>query len=411
LQEDDVVGDDPSNIPVFPMKRVHPFDPAPEYARSRQQAPFTRIRLWDGNPAWLATRYDDVLQILQDPRFSQVPTHANYPFPSESRALLLRTEQRAVNQMDPPEHTTIRRMFSRMFTVKNIEALRPKVQQMVDSLLDDMLASGSPADFYKSFALPLPSWVIAELLGVPHKDHAFFQRIARARFFHDGDPQAPLVAGEQIWAYLDQLIKAKEADPGDGKDVIGRLVIEQIRPGHLSHDEAVVHVRQLLLAGHDTTANMIALGTLTLFENPDQLEQLKADPGLVPNAVEEMLRYLTIAQFNSGRVALEDIEISGHVIKKGEGVVASLAAANRDPSHFPNPDHFDILRDAAPQVAFAFGVHSCIGQPLARLELQIVFETLFKRVPTLHLAIPFEEVEFTGNSTQAYGVHVLPVAW
>lgn len=405
------MADQQNDIPVFPMKRTHPFHPAPEYAIAREQAPFVRIRLWDGNLAWLATRYDDILAILQDPRFSQVPTHANYPFPSESRATLLRTEQRPINQMDPPEHTRFRRMFSKMFTVKSIEAMRPQVQHMVDSLIDGLLASNKPTDFYHQFALPLPSWVIAELLGVPHEDHAFFQEIARARFLHDGDPQAPLRAGEKIWTYLDGLIKRKEADPGEGGDVISRLVIEQIRPGHMTHEEAVVNVRQLLLAGHDTTANMIALGTLTLFQNPDQLEQLKADPALVPNAVEEMLRYLTIAQFNSGRVALEDIEIAGHVIKQGEGVLASLAAANRDPSHFPNPDHFDMLRDASAQVAFAFGVHSCLGQPLARMELQIVFETLFKRIPTLRLAVPFEEIRFTGNSTQAYGVHEMPVTW
>lgn len=399
------------NIPVFPMQRIAPFDPAPEYARAREAAPFVRIRLWDGNLAWLATRYDDILEILQDPRFSQVPAHANYPFPSENRATLLRTEKSPINQLDPPDHSRLRRMFSRMFTVKNIEAMRPQVQRMVDNLLDGLLASEKPVDFYQNFALPLPSWVIAELLGVPHEDHAFFQEIARARFLHDGDPQAPLRAGEKIWEYLDGLISKKEADPGEGTDVISRLVIEQIRPGHLSHEEAVVNVRQLLLAGHDTTANMIALGTLTLFQNPDQLEQIKSNPELVPNAVEEMLRYLTIAQFNSGRVALEDITVSGHTIKKGEGVLASLAAANRDPSHFPNPDHFDILRDASPQVAFAFGVHSCLGQPLARMELQIVFETLFQRIPTLRLAIPFEDIKFTGNSTQAYGLHEMPVTW
>lgn len=398
-------------VPVFPMERVNPFHPAPEYQHSRDTAPFTRIRIWDGNLAWLATRYEDVQQILSDPRFSQVPTHPTYPFPSESRALLLRSEQPPLNQMDPPEHTKFRRMFSKMFTVQKIEQMRPMIQTMVDKLLDDMIAAGAPADFYHHFALPLPSWVIAELLGVPHDDHAFFQKVARTRFSHNGDPMAPLRAGEQIRDYLDQLIAKKEQDPGEGTDVIGRLVIDQIRPGNLSHDDAIVHVRQLLLAGHDTTANMIALGALTLFEHPDQLEKVKADPSLVPNTVEELLRYLTIAQFNSARVALEDIEVAGHVIKKGEGVVASLAAANRDPSVFPSPDRFDITRDASPQVAFAYGVHQCLGQPLARLELQIVFTTLFKRLPNLRLAVPLDEVEFTGNNTQAYGVHALPVAW
>jgi cytochrome P450 len=282
---------------------------------------------------------------------------------------------------------------------------------MVDKLIDDMIAHGSPADFYQHFALPLPSWVIAELLGVPHDDHAFFQKIARTRFSHNLDPKAPLIAGEQLWSYLDALIARKEKDPGEGDDVIGRLVVEQIRPGHITHEDAIIHVRQLLLAGHDTTANMIALGALTLFEHPDQLERLKADPSLVPNAVEEMLRFLSIAQFNSARVALEDIEIHGHLIRKGEGVVASIAAANRDPAVFPQPDRFDISRDASPQIAFAYGVHQCIGQPLARLELTIVFTTLFRRLPGLRLAIPFEQVEFTGNNTQAYGVHALPVIW
>jgi cytochrome P450 len=393
------------------MLRDHPLDPAPEYRQSRDRAPFTLVRLWDGKLAWLATRYEDVQQILSDTRFSQVPSRPGYPFPSESRARLLMTEQPPLNQMDPPEHTKFRRMFSRMFTVQKIGLMRPRVQAMVDSLIDDMLAVGSPTDFYSRVALPLPSWVIAELLGIPHEDHEFFQKIARTRFFHDGDPNAPLVAGKQIWDYLDRLIAKKEADPGAGDDVISRLVIDQILPGNLSHNDAIVHVRQLLLAGHDTTANMIALGALTLFEHPDQLEMLKANPGLVPGAVEEMLRYLTIAQFNSGRVALEDVEVNGHLIKAGDGVVASLAAANRDPGVFEHPDMFDITRDASPQIAFAYGVHQCIGQPLARLELQTMFTTLFSRVPTLRLAVPFETVEFTGNSTQSYGVHALPVAW
>lgn len=400
-----------ANVPRFPMERVNPFHPAPEYGDSRERAPFTRIRIWDGSLAWLATRYDDVQQILTDTRFSQVPTHPAYPFPSESRAVLLRSEPPPLNQMDPPEHTRVRRMFARMFTVGRIEQMRPMIQTMVDKLLDNMIEAGPPADFYAYFALPLPSWVIAELLGVPHDDHDLFQKVARTRFSHGGDPMEPLRAGERIRDYLHQLITRKEADPGDGSDVIGRLVIDQIRPGHLSHDDAIVHVRQLLLAGHDTTANMIALGALTLFEHPDQLERLKADPSLVPNAVEELLRYLTIAQFNSARVALEDIEISGHVIRKGEGVVASLAAANRDPSVFRDPDRFDIFRDASQQIAFAYGVHQCLGQPLARLELQIVFTTLFRRLPGLRAAIALDEVEFTGNNTQAYGVHSLPVTW
>jgi cytochrome P450 len=207
---------------------------------------------------------------------------------------------------------------------------------------------------------------------------------------------------------MDKLLADKERNPGE--DLLSRLVVEQIRPGHLAREDAVGMARALLLAGHDTTATQISAGVLTLLQHPDQLAELKRDPSLYRPAVEEILRYFTITQHNAPRVAIQDVEIAGVTIKAGEGVIASVSAANRDPSVFENPDAFDIHRQADHHVAFAYGVHQCLGHALARLELQIVFQTLFERLPNLHVTAPLEQLRFKTDSL-TYGVEALPVAW
>jgi cytochrome P450 len=395
----------------FPAQRHYPLDPPAQYAEARTYEKLARIRLWNGTIAWFVSRYDEVLQVLSDRRFSIDPNKPNFPAPTQKRATMLLNEPAAMAQMDPPDHTRVRRMFTRMFTIANIETYRPRIQAKVDDLIDGMLAKGPPIDLCKEFSHQLPTWVIAELLGVPHADQTFFQESANARFFSMGGPQAALDAGEKLATYLDGLITRKMSEGNDRESVIGRLIVEQINPGQLTQSEAVVHVRNLLINGQDTTANMIALGTITLLQNPDQLDRLKADSSLVSNAVEEMLRYLTNAHFQSPRTALEDVEIGGQLIRKGDGVVASIFSANRDPKAFSMPNTFDISRDSAHHLAFAYGVHQCLGQPVARLELQIVFNTLFRSIPGLRLVLPVEDIKYTGNDAHTYGVYSLPVAW
>jgi len=402
--------DHPDAPPAYPMPRRCPMDPPPEYARFRAEQPLARIRLWDGSEAWLATRHQDVRQILFDPRFSIMPSHPGFPFVSASRASMLKGEKHNFAFTDPPEHTGLRRMLTRMFTVKAVAEMQPAIERIVDDLIAAMRRAGPPADLVEAFALPLPSLVIADLLGVPYEDHGFFQECARQRVDLTVPPEVSLAAGDRVFDYLDRLLRRIEADPGDGQTLLARLVVEQVNPGHLRHEDAVGMARVLLLAGHDTTATMIGAGLFSLFQNPDQLDALRADDALIPGAVEEMLRYVTIAHHNAPRVATVDVEISGQTIRAGEGVIASLPAANRDPAAFPEPDRFDIRRNAQHHVAFAFGPHQCLGQALARLELQIAFRALLKRLPGLRLAVPVEEIRYKHES-MTFGVLALPVAW
>jgi cytochrome P450 len=294
--------------------------------------------------------------------------------------------------------------------VKRITAMRPRVQQIVDGLIDDMLAGPRPADLVTAFALPVPSLVICELLGVPYADHEFFQGCSRKLIDTTTPVDEAVEATDQLRSYLSDLVAAKKQSPTD--DMMGSLVSEQLAAGELTAAEVVDMSLLMLVAGHETTANMIALGTLALLEHPDQLAELRDtdDPALITNAVEELLRYLTIVHTGRRRVATEDVEVGGHTIRAGEGIILANDAGNRDATAFPDPDRLDIHRRARHHVAFGYGVHQCLGQPLARMELHVVYGTLYRRIPGLALAIPFEDVSFK-HEMVVYGVHSLPVTW
>ena len=296
-----------SKSPAFPMKRC-PFSPPPEYAKIREEAPISRVTMPDGSEAWLITRYDDVKAVLGDNRFSTDPSTPGYPFISPSRASLLINEKPAtLIRLNPPEHTKHRRMLTKEFMLTHVEAMRPFVQKTVDELLDQLEAKDTPVDFAEEFALALPTTVIANMLGVPYEDRDFFQERAQAKLDLTADPSVPLKAGQEMRAYLDKLLTEKMSRPGNRDDLISRLITNQVVPGHLTRDEALATIELLLMGGHETTANMIALGTLSLLLNPKQKDELIADPSLVNNAVEEMLRFHTIVHYNGPRVALEDI--------------------------------------------------------------------------------------------------------
>jgi cytochrome P450 len=296
------------------------------------------------------------------------------------------------------------------FTVRRIEALRPLIVESVTELLDEMAAGPNPADFVSAFALPLPSLVICHLLGVPYGDHELFQRHSRDMLDSTGDPAAALRAGKELALYMHGLIKAKQADPGD--DLLSRLIDARLRTGELTSREMTSMAILLLVAGHDTTMNQLGLGLAALLRNPEQARQLReaTDPEVINGAVEELLRLLTITHFGRRRVAIEDVEIGGTVIKAGEGVIAAGDIANRDPDVFADPDRFDPARKPNRHVAFGFGVHQCLGQPLARLELQIAFPALLRRFPNLRLAVDFDQVEFRAQ-LPIYGPRALPVTW
>ncbi|MEU6325892.1 cytochrome P450 [Streptomyces sp. NPDC047049] len=380
-----------------------PFDPAPGVERARREEPVTRATLWDGSTCWLVTRHQDVREVLGDPRFSADATRPGFPFLTAGGRELAAVKPTFIRQ-DDPEHARLRRMLTAEFMVKKVEAMRPEVQRLADDLLDRMTAGRDSADLVAEFALPLPSLVICLLLGVPYDDHEFFQERSRLLLSLRSTAEEVRAAQEDLRHYLTRLARSKRREPDDG--IVSRLVAR----GELDDEEVSSMGRLLLIAGHETTANMTALSTLALLRNPAQLKRLRADPSLIKGAVEELLRYLTIVHNGLPRVATEDVTIGGRTIRVGEGVLCTLNSANRDDDVFPAGDTLDVGRDARRHIAFGFGVHQCLGQPLARVELQIAVETLLRRLPDLRLAVPFEDVRFR-HDMGIYGVHALPVAW
>ncbi|MGT2476141.1 cytochrome P450 [Paraburkholderia terrae] len=312
--------------------------------------------------------------------------------------------------MDDPDHARFRRMLTKDFMQKRMSDLRPMVRKLIDELIDKMIEHGPPLDFVTHFSQPLPSMVISALLGVPYEDHTKLGTWSSTRNDHTASPEVVQEAARNMEVHLGEIIARKEENPGDGNDMLSRLVVEQIRPGHASREEVVRIASLLYSAGHGTTSSQIGLGTLSLLMNPSQRAELEADPSLLSGAVEEMLRFHTIAHLNSARVATADVMIGDQLIRAGEGVYPLILAANRDPEVFPEPDTFDIHRKPQEHMAFAYGIHQCLGQPLARLELHAIFSTLFKRLPNLRLAVPVESLTYNGTS-QVYRLESLPVTW
>ncbi|MFG2138928.1 cytochrome P450 [Streptomyces sp. NPDC048650] len=380
-----------------------PFDPPPGVERARTEAPVTRATLWDGSSCWLVTRYEDVRAVLGDPRFSADATRPGFPFlAAGSREVVTRNP--TFIRKDDPEHARLRRMLTADFMVKKMEGMRPGVQRIADELLDRMTDGRNSADLVAEFALPLPSLVICLLLGVPYEEHEFFQKRSSVLLDLRSAPDDVRTALDELQEYLTGLAESKRREPDDA--IISRLVAR----GELDSAEIASMGRLLLVAGHETTANMTALSTLALLRNPEQLARLRAEPALVKGAVEELLRYLTIVHNGLPRVAAEDVTVGGVTVRAGEGVLCVLNAANRDEETFPAGDALDVGRDARRHVAFGFGVHQCLGQPLARIELQIAVETLLRRLPDLRLDTSFEDIPFR-HDMGIYGVHALPVTW
>jgi cytochrome P450 len=400
-----------AEIPGFPMARAAgcPFSPPPALHALQAEAPIGRVGLWDGSRPWLITRYAEQRALLADPRISRDPERPGFPH-TNLAAREREKESRTFIAMDDPEHARLRRMVTARFTIKRVEELRPAIQRIVDGLIDELLAGPKPADLVQAFALPVPSLVICELLGVPYADHEFFQANSRVIVHRDSSPDAAREANRRLRGYLHGLVAEKLANPGD--DLLSRLAIDHVQTGELSPQEAAAMGVLLLIAGHETTANMIALGTLALLQHPEQLAALRdaGAPQLVAGAVEELLRYLTIVHIGLRRVALADIEIGDRIIRAGDGVILATVAGNRDEQVFADPDRLDIHRDARRHVAFGFGVHQCLGQPLARVELQVAYGTLYRRIPSLRLAVDLEQVPFKDDGL-VYGVYELPVTW
>ncbi|MFF4035623.1 cytochrome P450 [Streptomyces sviceus] len=392
---------------AFPQDRTCPYHPPTGYDPLRADRPLSRITLFDGRPAWLVTGHGTARALLADPRLSTDRTRDGFPAPT-ARFAAVKNRRAALLGVDDPEHRVQRRMMVPGFTLRRATELRPRIQEIVDERIDAMIAQGPPAELVSAFALPVPSTVICALLGVPYTDHDFFEGQSR-RLLRGPTADDVMDARDQLEEYFDELIDRKQKLPEPGDGVLDELVHRQLRDGEVNREELIALAIILLVAGHETTANMISLGTFTLLQHPDRLAELRADPALIPHAVEELMRMLSIAD-GLLRLALEDIEVAGTTIRAGEGVVFSTSVVNRDDAVYTDPDTLDWHRPARHHIAFGFGIHQCLGQNLARAELEIALRTLFDRLPTLRLAAPAEEIPFKPGDT-IQGMLELPVTW
>ncbi|UXY31449.1 cytochrome P450 [Streptomyces sp. HUAS TT20] len=397
----------PATPVAFPQDRTCPYHPPTGYDPLREGRPLARVTLYDGRPAWMVTGHGAARALLSDPRLSTDRTRPGFPMLT-ARFAATRVVRVALLGVDDPEHRTQRRLMIPSFTVKRAAGLRPDIQRIVDELIDAMIAHGPGAELVSAFALPVPSMVICSLLGVPYADHEFFEGQSR-RLLRGPEAADTLDARGRLERYLLALIERKRQDPEPGDGILDELVHQQLRDGDMDREELVALAIILLVAGHETTANMISLGTYTLLRNPERLAELRADPALLPAAVEELMRMLSIAD-GLLRIALEDIEVEGATIRKGEGVVFATSVINRDDSVYPEPDTLDWHRPARHHVGFGFGIHQCLGQNLARAEMAIALGTLFTRLPGLRLAAPPEEIPFKPGDT-IQGMLELPVTW
>ncbi|TDC08148.1 cytochrome P450 [Nonomuraea longispora] len=373
----------------FPFAWPRAAEPPVELATLREE-PVVRVTLPSGDEAFLVTRYEDIRRVLSDPRVSRNRDRPGAPRMTEQKTKVFQNPR---IDRDPPEHTRMRRLMAKAFTATRVEALRPHVRQVAEELVTDLLKQSPPVDLHEAFAVPLTLQVICGLLGVPPQDQARFRGSLGG-----------------AWQYMGELIEGKRRDPGD--DLISALIgVRDEDDGRLSAHELHVWCVILLLAGFETTATQLGSGTVLLLTHPDQLERLREDPGLIPDAVEELLRcQIAGHSLSMLRYVTDDIEVGGVTIPRGSGLIPILESANLDESVFPDPMRLDITRKNNQHLVFSAGPHFCMGAALARLELQVALEALIREVPTLRLAVPPSALRHH-DSPLDLGLRELPVAW
>ena len=383
-------------------------DPVPEMARLRAEQPISRIELPIGPPVWLATRYDDVRAVLGDSkRFSNDFSKLTG---SDDLEFLSAMNPGGLGFTDPPDHTRLRRMLTPEFTMRRLRRLTPRIDDIIAQQLDLMETThketGEPVDLVDLFAVPIPSLVISELLGVPNPDRGDFQRLSEARFDLLGDLQGCLGAIQDTLDYLGGLVAQQRKNPDD--NLLGMLVREH--GDNITDEELTGLADGILIGGHETTASMLALGALHLMTKPEHFAMIRDSDEHITEVVDELLRFLTVVQVAFPRFVLEDMELGGQEIKAGDVVLVSLSSANRDEALGDDIDTVNPFREMPSHFAFGYGLHRCVGAELGRMELRMSYPALLRRFPNLRLAVPFEDLKFRELS-MVYGVDKLPVTW
>ncbi len=363
-------------------------NPHPFYARLREESPVFRVELPTGQPAWLVTRYDDVAAVLKDERFAKDKGNALSPEQAGKQPWvpgLFKPLERNMLDVDAPDHTRLRQLVHKAFTPGLVERLRERVQGLTEELMA-VAARRGRMDLIADYALPIPATIIAEMLGVPASDHHRFHRWSQVIVASNPSGWGMVRAIPSAIAflrYIRKLVKSRRSSPRD--DLVTALVQTEEEGSRLNEDELVSMVFLLLIAGHETTVNLIGNGMLALLRNPDQMKRLRDEPGMIKSAVEELLRFDGPLETATERYAREDVEVAGTIIRRGELVYAVLGSANRDERQFPDPDRLDLSREPNKHLAFGLGVHYCLGAPLARLEGQIAIGALVGRFPDMRL--------------------------
>ncbi len=395
---------------VWPFARdpQNPLLPPPRLAEIRETGELVEMSMYDGLPVTLATTYEQVVAVLTHPEVSSDGTKPGFPYSSDSTRAN-RGSRPTIDRLDNPEHNRQRAMLAPYFSAKRVMQSKPFIEETVDRLLDRMEANGS-AELLTEFSEQLPAAVVTDIMGLPFEDADFILDRVHRWMNDQGDPADIVAAMDDMKEYFAQ--KIEERTGGDGDDLISHLIREQIEPGHISTAQVILTLHLVISAGFETTANAITLGTVALLDDGDAWRDLATtdDDALVRSAVEEILRFLSVAHTSHMRLPLAPIPVGHQVIPAGRGVIAPQASANHDPARFPDPDRLDIRRDARGHVAFGNGLHQCLGQSLARLELQTVFTKMPRRFPNMRLAIPMRDIHFKPE-TIAYGAEAVPVVW
>jgi len=372
------------------------------YAAAREAPGLIRVRMPYGEPAWLATRYADAKLVLGDLRFSR-----SMGLEREEPRLSPSKQDSGILSMDPPEHTRLRKLVAKAFTQRRVEVMRPRVRELADGLVDELVAHGAPADLVENFALPLPVAVICEMLGVPVEDRPLFRVWSdNALSTSSLTAEEHVASREELRAYMSGLIAQRRAEPAD--DLMTALIAARDEHDRLSELELIDMCGGILIAGHETTATQIPNFVHVLLENPEQWDELRADPDRIPAAVEELTRFVPLGSgAGFARYATEDVEVGGVLVRAGEPVMVAIGAANRDALRFETPEELRFDRQENPHIGFGHGAHHCMGAQLARLELQEALRVLTSRLPGLQVA---GEIEWK-TQMMVRGPRRMPVGW